>query len=133
MVVGILLLAILFIGAVSAAEEYNVTATDVVVDTGDYVLNSPVIDEIGADSYVNSSDSSAAISTDVKSVENSNEKLGVSNDEDVLGVDYDYILTPQGYKDQGFGHELATGSYKFEGTFRADDGFGHSYPLMMVV
>ncbi len=36
--VGILLLAILFMGAVSAAEEYNVAATNVVAGTGDYIL-----------------------------------------------------------------------------------------------
>ena len=36
--VGILLLTILFMGAVSAAEEYNVAATNVAAGTGDYIL-----------------------------------------------------------------------------------------------
>ena len=36
--VGILLLAILFMGAVSAAEEYNVATTNVAAGTGDYIL-----------------------------------------------------------------------------------------------
>ncbi|WP_296891289.1 hypothetical protein, partial [uncultured Methanobrevibacter sp.] len=130
--VSILLLTILFMGAVSAAEEYNVAATGVVADTGDYKVDFPVTDEICAGGDVNSSDTSSvdvsgqeniAIGNDVMSVENSKEKLGVSNDEDVLGVDYDYILTPQGYKDHGFDSTLPNGSYKFEGTFRADDGF----------
>ena len=83
-------------GAVSAADEYNSTTTDVVVDTGDNLLTSPAIDEIDASGDVNSSDSSSvdvisqdnnAIGTDVKSVENTNEKLGASNNKDVLGDD----------------------------------------------
>ena len=33
-----ILVAILFMGAVSAAEEYNVAATNVAAGTGDYIL-----------------------------------------------------------------------------------------------
>ena len=120
-------------GAAGAAEEYNVAATDVVADTGDYKLSSPVTDEIYAGSYVNSSLSSSAdvtgqentaVSNDIINVENSKEKLGASNDEDVLGDDYDFVLTPQSYKDLGLGSNLLGGSYKFEGTFMPDGSFG---------
>ena len=128
-IVSIILLTILFMGAVSAADEYDTAAEDMAVDTGDYKLTSPAIDEIDAGGDANSSDSSSAdeisqddnaIGTDVKSVENTKEKLGASNDNDALGVDYDYFLTPQLYIEQGFNENLMAGNYKLVGTFDGD-------------
>ena len=131
--VGILLLTIIFMGVASAAEEYDIASTDVVAGTGDYKLSSPVTDEIYSDGDVKSLDSSSvdvtfqndtAVGNDVKSVENSKEKLGASNDEGVLGDDYDYVLTPERYAELGGNTQLFDGSFKFEGIFKADDGFG---------
>ena len=127
--VGILLLTFIFMGAASAAEEYNVATTDVVASTGEYKLSSPVNDERYADGDVKSLDSSSvdvtgqnntAVGNDVKSVENLKEKLGASNDEYVLGDDYE-ILNPQSFLEHGFVDRIMTGNYKMEGTFTSDE------------
>ncbi len=113
------LLAILFVGVASAAEDIGAATDDVAVDSADYQL-SLSDDEITTDGGELETSSDIAISSDVN--ETSNEKLGVSN-EDVLGDDDDFILTPQSFQELGLNSNLISGSYKFEGVFDGDEFF----------
>ena len=113
------LLTILFVGVASATEDIDVSTGDVAVDSADYQL-SLSDDEITTDGGELETSSDIAVSSDVN--ETSNEKLGVS-DEDALGDDYDFILTPESYQAMGFNSNLMSGSYKFEGVFDGDEFF----------
>ena len=119
-----ILLTIIVMGAVNAAEDFNATATDIVVDAGGND-NSLVIDEGNAGGDIVELDlasvqNSTATSKDVKCVKNSDEKLSASDDNDVLGDDYE-ILNPQYFLEQGFNDRIMTGNYKMEGLFTSDE------------
>ena len=128
-IVSIILLAILTFGAVNAAENVTVNDLTVASDAGDYKVTSLAIDEKDTGGVINSSDSSSvdvtgqdsnAAGADVKSVENTKEKLGASNDKGVLGDDYE-ILDYNYYNEHGFNDRIITGNYKMVGTFTSDD------------
>ncbi|MDO5832662.1 MAG: hypothetical protein Q4Q14_07460, partial [Methanobrevibacter sp.] len=123
-IVSMILLAIMLMGVASATEDLNTTAQDAVVGTGELELSSPVVDEMDTDGDIGDSDAMSvddiAASTDVKSVENTKEKLATSNDKDMLGDDYE-IITPQNFQTYGFEDRVSAGTYKMEGTFTSDE------------
>jgi hypothetical protein len=65
-VVSMVLLAIILMGAVNAAEDYDAAATEVAVDAGEIELDSLAVDEMDADGDVSSD---TAVGTDVKQTE----------------------------------------------------------------
>ena len=106
-VVSMVLLTIIVMGAVNAAEDLNNATAEIAVDSGGND-DSLVIDEVDAGGDVveldsQSGQSDIAAGNDVKNVENSN-KLG-SSDADVLGVDdYDAFrvyVSPDGDDSNG--------------------------------
>ena len=98
-----ILLTILTFGAVNAAENVTVNDLTVVGDSGDLEISSP-IDEINVDGDIQSNISNEkALQSD--NAINNGEKLSASNG-DVLSEDYDYVITPQSFREYGLDSQI---------------------------